>query len=143
MYVRTKNNKLKKVDNIHNTCYYNEGSKHELCKHKHYCIFNENRIQLEKQIQELQQKIAEFEKILYDFINGDIIYHKELDEFYTVNVDVYTGTDGEKHYKTDVKVSEDFESKLRSLLVNLKYDLKNLDKFRLDVLHGKVDGYGY
>ena len=26
---------------------------------------------------------------------------------------------------------------------NLEYDLKNLERFREDVLHGKVDGYGY
>lgn len=33
-----------------NTCYYSEGSKHECCTHQHYCIFNKNRIELEKTI---------------------------------------------------------------------------------------------
>lgn len=39
-----------------NTCYYSPGEKHECCTHQHYCIFNNKRIALEKQITKLLNK---------------------------------------------------------------------------------------
>lgn len=39
-----------------NTCFYSEGSKHDCCTHQHYCIFNDKRIALEKQIKNLLDK---------------------------------------------------------------------------------------
>lgn len=39
-----------------NTCYYSEGDKHECCTHQHYCIFNNKRVILEKQITKLLNK---------------------------------------------------------------------------------------
>lgn len=47
-----------------NTCYYSPGTdKHSCCTHPHYCIFNENRIQLEKDIRALE---IELEKRMKD-----------------------------------------------------------------------------
>lgn len=41
-----------------NTCYYSPGTKkHNTCTHPHYCIFNQNRIQLEKNIHQLEKEL--------------------------------------------------------------------------------------
>ena len=118
-------------------------SPHEYCNHKHYCIFNKNRAELEQNIHKLETELKDFENIKNAAINGEIIYHNELDNYYDINVDVYTGTDGETHYKTDVTVTDKFMGAINRKIENLKYDLRNLNNFRLDVLHGKVDGYGF
>ena len=127
-----------------NDCYYSPGNdKHECCTHPHYCIFNEKRTQLEKDIHELETKLTQFENIKNSAINGEIIYHNELDSYYDINVDVYTGSDGETHYKTDVKVKDNFINAVNLKIENIKYDLKGLVDFRLDVIHGKIGGYGH
>ena len=78
-----------------NDCNYSPGDdQHECCTHNHYCIFNENRTKLEKDIHELETKLNKFENIKNAAINGEIIYHSDLDSYYTINVDVYTGSDG-------------------------------------------------
>ena len=42
----------------YNTCYYSPGSdKHSCCTHPHYCIFNQNRIELETQINNLSKEL--------------------------------------------------------------------------------------
>ena len=153
---KTKLKKLEKQDN--NKCVYNPVkpntlkmeksvvsiiSPHELCNHKHYCIFNENRTKLEQDINELETKLNNFENIKNAAINGEIIYHSDLDSYYDVSVDVYTGSDGQTHYKTDVTVKDNFVGAVNLKIENLKYDLKNLIDFMLDVIHGKIGGYGY
>ena len=47
-----------------NTCYYSPGEdKHSCCTHPHYCIFNQNRIRLETDINKLEN---ELHQIIYD-----------------------------------------------------------------------------
>ena len=42
----------------YNECNYSPGKdKHTLCTHPHYCIFNKKRIQLEKNIHELEKEL--------------------------------------------------------------------------------------
>lgn len=49
---------LKKIID-YNTCYYSPGDndKHSCCTHPHYCIFNNNRINLESQIHSLEKEL--------------------------------------------------------------------------------------
>jgi len=129
MYVR-KNNKLTRITDKNSICYYSKGTQHKCCTHQHYCIFNNNRHTLEQDIHQLEQKITTFENIKNAAINGEIIYHQELDPYYTTN-------------GTDVKLEDKFLNALNVKIDNLKYDLKNLINFRLDVIHGKIGGYGY
>ena len=127
-----------------NTCYYSPGTdKHSTCTHTQYCIFNENRTILETEITKLENKLNDFKNIKDAAINGDIIYHEELDDYYIIRIDKYTGIDGKTRYKTDVKIKDKFMGALNRKIDNLEYDLKGLLNFRLDVLHGKVGGYGY
>ena len=126
-----------------NTCYYSPGTdKHTCCTHQHYCIFNPNRTELERQITSLENEITNFKKIKNAAINGEVIYHEELDPYYNISIDSYTGTDGKIHYRTDVKITDKFLNAINIKLDNLRYDLKGLLQFRLDVLHGRIDGYG-
>ena len=47
-----------------NTCYYSPGDdKHNNCTHQYYCIFNNNRIQLETDIHKLE---SELHQRIYD-----------------------------------------------------------------------------
>ena len=50
----------------YNTCYYSPGQHdhHSCCTHQHYCIFNENRITLEKQINNLSNELHYHTKAL-------------------------------------------------------------------------------
>lgn len=42
----------------YNKCNYSPGKNpHSTCTHPHYCIFNKNRIELEKNIQELEKEL--------------------------------------------------------------------------------------
>lgn len=126
-----------------NTCYYSPGTdKHNTCTHTHYCIFNKNRTKLETQITQLENKIKKIQKVKEAAINGEIIYNTELDDYYNVSVDVYTGIDGLTHSKIDVTVKDNFLNAVNIKLNNLEYDLKQLLNFRLDILHGKIGGYG-
>ena len=116
---------------------------HELCIHQHYCIFNKNRTQLETNITQLQNKLHEFKNIKDAAINGEIIYHKELDGYYSIERTAYHGAGGNVHYKVDVKVKDNFIGAVNRKIENLEYDLKGLLNFKFDVLHGKKGGYGY
>ena len=43
-----------------NTCYWSPGEdQHECCTHQHYCIFNNNRIQLETDITKLENELPQ------------------------------------------------------------------------------------
>ena len=95
---------------------------HELCIHQHYCIFNKNRTELETNITQLQNKLQEFQNIKDAAINGETIYHEELADYYS---------------------TDKFMGALNRKIENVEYDLKGLLDFRLDVLHGKKEGYGY
>ena len=156
MYVRKTTMKKGPKPNL-NECYYSpvtpntlqmqDGvisivSPHEYCYHTHYCIFNENRTNLEKEITGLENELTRFKNIKDATINGEIIYAKELDDYYNVSVDVYTGIDGGTHCKTDVTLKDNFMGALNRKIDNLEYDLQNLLRFRIDVLHGKIGGYG-
>lgn len=127
-----------------NTCYYSPGTdQHQYCTHTQYCIFNKNRTQLETDITKLQNNITQYKKIKEAAINGQIIYHKGLDDFYNISSTEYIGIDGKKHYKFEVKLKEKFMNALNNKIINLEYDLKNLEYYRRDILHGKIGGYGY
>ena len=113
------------------------------CKHQHYCIFNKNRTELESQIITLKCRINEFQHIKDCYINNEIIYNTELKDQYIIDKEAYVSTDGEIHYKVGVNVTDNFMGVVNRKLDNLKYDLKNLEAFKLSVIHGKVKGYGY
>ena len=127
-----------------NTCYYSPGTdQHTCCTHTHYCIFNHNRTTLETNITQLENQINDFKKIKTAAINGEVIYHKGLESFYTISSTEYIGIDGRIHYKFDVKINDKFINALNNKIINLEYDLENLLYFKRDVLHGKIGGYGY
>ena len=127
-----------------NTCYWSPGDdQHECCTHQHYCIFNHNRTELETNITQLENQIMDFKRIKEAAINGEVVYHKGLSDFYTISSAEYIGLDGKVHHKFDVKLSDRFMNALNNKIINLEYDLKNLLLFRRDVLHGKIGGYGY
>jgi hypothetical protein len=127
-----------------NTCFYSPGTdKHECCTHTQYCIFNQNRTELETQITQLENQITDFKKIKEAAINGEVIYHKGLQDFYNMTSSEYIGLDGKIHHKFSVSYSEKFINALNNKIINLEYDLKNLEYYRMDILHGKIGGYGY
>ena len=127
-----------------NTCYYSPGTnQHSQCTHTHYCIFNKNRTELETQMTTLEKHIQQFKKIKEAAINGEVIYHKGLHDFYNFTSSEYIGIDGKKHYKTGIALSDKFINALNNKIINLEYDLENLNYFRRDILHGKIGGYGY
>ena len=55
-----------------NNCTYSEGGKHSQCEHPHYCIFNENRENLERKITESVRKYHELKKSYNSYLNGDV-----------------------------------------------------------------------
>ena len=116
---------------------------HDQCLHPHYCVFNQNRISLESQIIQVENKLNDFKNIKDAAINGEIIYHKELDGYYDIEISEYTGVDGKQHFKTGVSLAANFLGAVNRKISNLEYDLKGLIDFRLDVIHGKIGGYGY
>ena len=127
-----------------NKCSYTPGTKdpHKQCTHKHYCIFNTNRKELENNISQLQNELHQFEHIKHCYINGEIIYHEDLDDYYNIELIKYTDGYGVSRIKTSVNVTEGFIGRLNTKIKNLTYDLKNLEKFKIDVIHKKVDGFG-
>lgn len=116
---------------------------HDNCLHNHYCIFNKNRHNLESNIIEIENKLTQFQEMKEDAINGIIRYHEELDPYYTITNSKYTGIDGKEHRKIDVTTDDKFIAAINRKIENLKYDLKNLLNFRIDVIHGKIEGYSY
>ena len=90
-----------------------------------------------------QWKESELKHVKDCFINGEIIYREELAYYYVFDTTSYVGSDGDIHFKVGVDVKDGFMGAVKRKIKNLEYDLKNLEKFREDVLHGKVDGYGY
>ena len=63
-----------------NICYYSKGNKHELCPHRNWCIFNPERIQLEKTIQKISLLLKQAEKQYnQQLINGDELIFTEED----------------------------------------------------------------
>ena len=60
-----------------NTCYYSRGSQHKCCTHQHYCIFNKNRVKLEKQIGEAWRKYYDLKKLHDSYLKG--YYTEDID----------------------------------------------------------------
>ena len=63
-----------------NTCYYSPGDdKHECCTHQHYCIFNQNRVKLEKKItsnwREYYKLKRTYGSYLKGYYTGDVDYN--------------------------------------------------------------------
>ena len=63
-----------------NTCYFSEGTKHKCCTHQHYCIFNSNRIALEKQIGQLLRRLNHLELQLSNLRSGEYFTTANYDE---------------------------------------------------------------
>jgi len=53
-----------------NTCNYSDGNKHECCTHPTYCIFNENRDRLERQITKLQREYYDLKRLHDNYFKG-------------------------------------------------------------------------
>ena len=63
-----------------NICYYSKGTKHELCPHQNWCIFNPERIKLEETINKLTKILKKAEKQYnQQLINGDELIFTEED----------------------------------------------------------------
>ena len=76
-----------------NTCYYSPGTdKHSTCTHQHYCIFNENRINLEKDItkleNELHQRITDLKFIKNEGTNNCADYEATKNRITVLNTDL-------------------------------------------------------
>ena len=157
MYVRKPTTKKQIKPNM-NECYYSPVqpnilqmengiisiiSPHQYCFHNHYCIFNKNRTELETQITQLENTLTQFRQIKEAAINGETIYHKGLEDFYNITSSEYIGIDGKTHHKFEVQMTDRFMNALNNKIINLEYDLKNLEYYRRDILHGKIGGYGY
>ena len=76
-----------------NTCYYSPGDdKHSCCTHPHYCIFNQNRIQLETDItkleNELHQRIYGLKFIKNEGTNNCADYKATKRRIKTLNTDL-------------------------------------------------------
>lgn len=63
-----------------NICYYSKGTKHELCPHQNWCIFNPERIKLEETINKLTKILKKAEKQYnQQLIDGDELIFTEED----------------------------------------------------------------
>lgn len=63
-----------------NICYYSKGTKHELCSHQNWCIFNPERIKLEETIITISKLLKKAEKQYNkQLINGDELIFTEED----------------------------------------------------------------
>lgn len=76
-----------------NTCYYSPGTdQHSTCTHPHYCIFNPNRIDLEKNItkleNELHQRINELNFIKKEGTNNSADYEVTKNRIRYLNADL-------------------------------------------------------
>jgi len=76
-----------------NTCYYSPGTdKHECCTHQHYCIFNNNRIQLDHDITrletELHQRIIDLKFIKNEGTNNCADYEATKERITLLNRDL-------------------------------------------------------
>ena len=76
-----------------NTCYWSPGTdKHSCCTHQHYCIFNNNRIQLETDIlkleNELHQRIYDLKFIKNEGTNNCADYEATKDRITLLNRDL-------------------------------------------------------
>lgn len=76
-----------------NTCYYSPGDdKHDACTHQHYCIFNNNRIQLETDItkleNELHQRIYDLKFIKNEGTNNSADYEATKNRIKILNADL-------------------------------------------------------
>ena len=76
-----------------NTCYYSPGEdKHAACTHPHYCIFNQNRINLETDIlkleNELHQRIHDLKFIKNEGTNNCADYEATTNRIKILNKDL-------------------------------------------------------
>ena len=76
-----------------NTCFYSPGTdQHSCCTHPHYCIFNENRINLEKDItkleNELHQRITDLKFIKNEGTNNCADYEATKNRITVLNTDL-------------------------------------------------------
>lgn len=63
-----------------NICYYSKGTKHELCPHQNWCIFNPKRIKLEETIITISKLLKKAEKQYnQQLLNGDELIFTEED----------------------------------------------------------------
>ena len=76
-----------------NTCYWSPGKdSHSCCTHQHYCIFNQNRIQLETDINklenELHQRIYDLKFIKNEGTNNCADYEATKERIKILNADL-------------------------------------------------------
>ena len=76
-----------------NTCYYSPGTdKHTSCTHKHYCIFNENRIKLDTDIHkletELHKRISDLKFIKNEGTHNSADYEATKERITILNTDL-------------------------------------------------------
>lgn len=125
MYERNNENKLVKVTPESNICRYDDAAKHELCKHQHYCIFNQNRVKLESDMTSLENEINYLKKMDNLLLNSEVVYHEDFKEF--IDNGDFIGLRNKIKELTNIKNTE----------------LNGLVRFKNRVLDGKVKGYGY
>lgn len=119
--------------NEFNCCYYSDGSKHDECTHKEECIFlnedlwelfDEDISDLVLRIKEINKTIKELENINDEYLNGVIIYHKLLEDYYIIGKTV----SDEGKLKLTVNVRKGFRNYIKTVIRNLQIELRDLNR---------------
>ena len=101
-----------------NICYYSKGTKHELCPHQNWCIFNPERIKLEETINKLTKLLETAEKQYnQQLINGEELIFTEEDLI---------------AIKNDLKNLKEYEKKVKKWLC-----------YEGDLIYMESSDYGY
>lgn len=123
-----------------NVCYYDDKQKHKQCSHRKNCIFKGEKWEvydpklrkLTLEIREIRNIIKDYENIINHFLNGDIIYHEGLDEYYDIEIQKEL-INGKYKYKTIVHVNNNFNNYVKHEIKQLRLLLsaKNREKWDL------------
>lgn len=122
----------KHIINNKQCCYYSPVSQHETCPNKNDCIFHreiweyydETLHETVSMIKTIRKIMKDYEYILNEYINGNIIYHETLDDCY----DIHIFRDENDKLKTSVTVESNFKNIVKTRLNNLKLDLRDLNR---------------
>ena len=112
-------------------CYFCPVENHKYCNHKQNCILNderweyydENLHEIVVEIKEIRKLIKEYENIYQNLLNNEIIFHKNLEECYTITKKKVDGK-----CVIEVSVSDNFKNVLKLKINNLKVELRDWNR---------------
>ena len=123
----------KYVVNENHCCYYSPMSHHSECTHQKNCIFkNEDLWEIYDEsirdvlieIRRINNVIKDLEKINDFYLNGDILYHELLDEYYIIG----RMLDDDGNIKISVNVRKGFKNYIKITIKNLQMELRDLNR---------------